>query len=371
MSSDRAVLHILPSAPWGGIQALVPMLAREQVTQGQRVSVLCLGRSDRLQALMTDYGLDVVTRRISGPLAPVRLLMILLRARGAIVHTHCEPIWAAAIIALSGTQRWVEHAHVYPDDELTWKKRVSRRLQRAFASRHIAISNSVGRALRATGIAQEHTLDIVHNGVTNAVDAPVPRIRTGKPFTVGFVGRVVAEKGIFDFLKLAAVFVADERFDFAVYGDGADLAVATDRAVALGIDHRIVFHGYVEDIAAAWNTLDLAAILSHREPFGLVFLEAVQRGVPTISYANDSGGSEVAAELQSAYRIAPEDLTAAAAVIRNLAENSRSPDALAQDRDTIAQRFDISAMARGVDAVYRRLDPAMATPSDAPGLTRA
>ncbi len=356
MSSDRPILHIVPSEPWGGIQALVPMLAREQVAQGRQVTLLCLGRGTRVRTVATDYGLGDVTRSISGALAPLRLLLTLFGARGAIIHTHCEPIWAASLIALSGTSRWIEHAHVYPDDELTWKKRLSRRLQR-FAARHIAISHSIGRAVIASGIARADTLDVVYNGVAGAKVAASSDCRAADGLTVGFIGRVVAEKGIFDFLDLAATLAPDPRMAFAVYGDGTDLAEARARAAVLGIADRVVFHGYVEDIAAAWDTLDLVAIFSHREPFGLVFLEAVQRGVPSISYENDSGGSEVAAVLQSAYRVPPGDIAAAAGIIRDLADASADPaEALALDRATLVARFDIATMARGVDAVYRRLD---------------
>ena len=356
MSSDRPVLHILPSEPWGGIQALVPMLAREQIAQGKDVRLLCLGRGERVRAVAKDLGLAPVTRSVAGPLAPLRLLIALVSARGSIIHTHCEPIWAASLIAASGTPRWIEHAHVYPDDELTWKKRVSRWLQRRFAQRHIAISHSIGSALSATGIARPGTLDVVHNGV--AIDgAPAPRqMRPNDDFTIGFVGRIVAEKGIFEFVDLAATLAVDERLRFDVYGDGADLPEALSRATALGIDERITFHGYVDDIAAAWDKLDLVAILSHREPFGLVFLEAVQRGVPSISYVNESGGSEVAAQLRSAYRVAPGDV-AAAAIVRELSDRRSAPaEALIHDRAKIAARFDIATMARGVEAVYRQLE---------------
>ncbi|WP_404371402.1 glycosyltransferase family 4 protein [Sphingomonas sp. MMS24-J45] len=356
MSSNRPILHIVPSEPWGGIQALVPMLAREQVAQGRQVTLLCLGRGERVRTVATQYGLGAVTRSISGPLAPLRLMLTLLATRNAIIHTHCEPIWTAGLIALSGTSRWIEHAHVYPDDDLTWKKRLSRRLQR-LAAHHIAISHSIGRAVIATGIARPDALAVVYNGVADDTRAAPSGRSAAGPLTVGFVGRVVAEKGIFDFLELAAALASDSRMTFAVYGDGSDLAEARARAAALGIADRVVFHGYVEDIAAAWDTLDLVAIFSHREPFGLVFLEAVQRGVPSISYANNSGGSEVAAVLRSAYRVQAGDIAAAANIVRDLAEASVTATAsLALDRATVATRFDIATMARGVDAVYRRLE---------------
>jgi hypothetical protein len=56
------------------------------------------------------------------------------------------------------------------------------------------------------------------------------------------------------------------------------------------------------------------------------------------------------------------DIAAAAAIVRDLATSRTAPnEALAQDRATIAARFDIATMARGVEAVYRRLEDGAAS----------
>lgn len=356
MSSERPVIHVVPSEPWGGIQALVPVLAREQMRRGRHVSLICLGTGTRIRALADRLGLGDVTRSLSGPGAPIALLAALRRSPDAIVHTHCEPIWASAVLALGASQRWVAHGHVYPDDTLTWKKRVSRRLQRHFATRHIAISHSVGRALVESGIATPATLDIVHNGIAVPERVVARTAASGGGFTIGFVGRVVAEKGIFDYLDLAASLVAEPRFAFAVYGEGADLAAAKERAGTLGLGGRVVFHGQVDAIEAAWATIDAAIVFSKREPFGLVFLEAALNGAASVSYANASGGSEVAATLRSAHQVAPGALAEAAATLRRLADDRpATAAALGEDRATIAARYAIATMETGVAAAYQRL----------------
>lgn len=356
MPSERAVLHIVPAEPWGGIQALVPMLAREQVRQGRSVRLLCLGPGPRIRELATAYGLADAAQGFAGLFAPWRLFLAMRGARGAIVHSHCEPVWASVMIALAAHGRWIEHAHVYPDGPMDWKAKIARSLQRRFAMRHIAISHSIGQALIAQQVAAPATLDVVHNGV--AIEpAPPARDRATARFTLGFVGRVVEEKGIFDFIELAALLAPDPAIAFAIYGDGADLAAARALAATQGLAERIVFHGYVADIAAAWAAIDMAAIFSHREPFGLVFLEAAQQGVPTISYANDSGGSEVAATLEGAHRVAPGDLAAAAAIVRSHAADRQPAHAtIARDRHVVAERFGIATMERGIAASYRKLD---------------
>lgn len=365
MPSEREILHIVPAEPLGGIQALVPVLAREQVRQGKTVRLVCLGRGTRIRAVAADNGLAGVSCSLYGLLAPVRLFGTVLGARRAIVHSHCEPVWASAILAVAAYGRWIEHAHVYPDDASTWKKRISRWLQRHFATRHIAVSHSIGRALIASGVAPPAALDVVYNGMPITADN---RSRSARlDFTLGFVGRIVEEKGIFDFVELAALLSDEAHLAFAVYGDGADLTAAQALAARHGIADRIVFHGYVADIAAAWRDIDVAAIFSHREPFGLVFLEAALRGVSTISYDDDSGGSEVAAALDSAHRVAPGDLSAAAALVRAFAATpSAAGRASERDRKVIGKRFGIDTMAYGVDAAYRRLDRSAIAPPAMP-----
>ena len=365
MPSDRPVLHIVPSEPWGGIQALVPMLAKEQAARGQAVHLLCLGRGTQIRAVAAGYGLGDVSTSLAGLAAPLRLLRLLRAHPRAIVHSHCEPVWASTIIGLAAPRRWIVHAHVYPGETMRWKERVARSLQRRFVRRHIAISQSIGNALIASGVATRATLDVVPNGIAFNAVAPMTRgVSSG--FTVGFVGRAVEEKGIFEFIELAALLADTRDVYFAVYGDGADLAAARRLAATRGVTERIVFHGHVSDIAAAWADIDLAIVLSKREPFGLVFLEAALHGVATISYRNTSGGSEVADTLASAYRIAPGDLPAAAAIVRSLAtQGGPSPALFEQDRATIADRYGIATMARGVAAAYARLDapPIAAAPA--------
>ena len=136
-------------------------------------------------------------------------------------------------------------------ETMRWKERVARSLQRRFVRRHIAISRSIGNALIASGVAMPATLDVVPNGIALGAVAPAARaISSG--FTMGFVGRVVEEKGIFDFIGLAALLADTPDLNFAVYGDGADLAATRRLAAAAGVAERIVFHGHVSDIDAAW-----------------------------------------------------------------------------------------------------------------------
>ena len=101
-------------------------------------------------------------------------------------------------------------------------------------------------------------------------DGPVRRI--------GAIGRLHPQKG-FDILIPAflAADLPDVTLD--IFGDGPD----RDLLLGLANNHpNIVFHGHVSDPVAALGHVDVVAMPSRREPYGLVALEAMAAGRPLL-----------------------------------------------------------------------------------------
>ena len=106
-------------------------------------------------------------------------------------------------------------------------------------------------------------------------------------FTVGYVGRMVSEKGVDDLIDAAARTAAP--VNLALMGDGPHLQALLQRAAAVGIADRVGVHpwGGPEDVAAFMGGLDLLALLTRttrtvREQFGRVIIEAQACGTPVI-----------------------------------------------------------------------------------------
>lgn len=102
---------------------------------------------------------------------------------------------------------------------------------------------------------------------------------------VGYVGRMLAAKGIFTLREAADRFLsADGSACMLWVGDGEDMA-----ALRAGIERspfadRHRFLGWEADMAALYPALDLLAIPSlYPEPFGRVSVEAQAAGVPLVS----------------------------------------------------------------------------------------
>ena len=98
------------------------------------------------------------------------------------------------------------------------------------------------------------------------------------------VGQITPRKGIYDFLRLAALH-PESRF---VWVGGLPYGVLSKdysriRELREEAGPNVLFTGYVDDITAPYAAADLFFMGSHAETFGLVILEALASGLPVIA----------------------------------------------------------------------------------------
>ncbi len=116
--------------------------------------------------------------------------------------------------------------------------------------------------------------------------------RPDRPFTIGFVGRLVEEKGVHLLLAAAAKIGGDWRM--RVFGGGPERKSLQKQAADLKISHRVKFTGQVPSptMPDHFRSLDVLVVPSltrpnWKEQFGRVLTEAMATGVPVIG--SDSG----------------------------------------------------------------------------------
>jgi glycosyltransferase involved in cell wall biosynthesis len=115
-----------------------------------------------------------------------------------------------------------------------------------------------------------------------------PRPRTdGKP-RLGFIGRLVPEKGADIFLNALAR-LADLSWEAVLIGDGVEGATLWRQAEALGLEGRVRFMGQLPslEMPAHMRELDILAVPSRtlpnwKEQFGRVIIEAMASGVVVV-----------------------------------------------------------------------------------------
>jgi glycosyltransferase involved in cell wall biosynthesis len=102
---------------------------------------------------------------------------------------------------------------------------------------------------------------------------------------VGYVGRMIAAKGILTLLEAAERFLAAEPAARMLWvGDGEDCAALRAHTERSTLASRHRFLGWQPDLAALYPALDILAVPSlYPEPFGRVSVEAQAAAVPVVS----------------------------------------------------------------------------------------
>lgn len=160
--------------------------------------------------------------------------------------------------------------------------RLSLGRRRMFRATSAVIAGSRFTAADMPASVQAKLALIPENGIDPARFSPLARrsVRQG-PLRGCFLGRLVLYKGPDMLLEAAADLVREGRLALNIVGDGPMAPALKARAKALGIDHGVTFHGWV-DHAAVQHILgqaDLLTFPSIREFGGGVVLEAMALGV--------------------------------------------------------------------------------------------
>jgi len=87
-----------------------------------------------------------------------------------------------------------------------------------------------------------------------------------------------------------AVVARQPDAQLVIVGGGDDLPRLRQKAVALGVDPRVIFTGFVDaqELTGIYERAAVFAMPSRGEGFGLVYLEAMEHGLPCIGSIHDA-----------------------------------------------------------------------------------
>jgi glycosyltransferase involved in cell wall biosynthesis len=191
---------------------------------------------------------------------------------------------------------------------------------------------------------------------------------------VGFVGRMVNEKGIPELIDAAAhVMARHPRARFALIGPhdatrSDDVSVETlDGARALGI--KVL--GHRDDVAPYYAGMDLFVLPSHREGFPRSVMEASAMGVPVV--ATDIRGCREAVTNESGILVPIRDAPSLTHALCALASDSARRSVLSGGATRLArERFDVKNQVDiSLDVYFHGLRQAETAFASIPELRRA
>lgn len=276
-----------------------------------------------------------------------------------IVHIDEEPYNLATWQALHHARRisakalffsWQNIARAYPPPFSWGEGWVLRHADYALAG-----TDAAAAVLRRKGYAGP-LATIPQFGTAPDLFQPATQ-RPARPFTVGYIGRIVPEKGLSVLLRGAAAL--DGAWRLRLVG-GGERAETEALARALGIRDQVDFVGQLpsDKVPAAYQRLDALVLPSltranWKEQFGRVLVEAMASGVPVIG--SDSGA--IPGVIGDAGLVLPEgDVAALTRALRDLRDQpALRAELIKRGRARFLAHFTHDSIAAATVAVYREM----------------
>jgi L-malate glycosyltransferase len=137
-------------------------------------------------------------------------------------------------------------------------------------------------------------------------------------------------KRVPDVVKTFAKIAKQMPARLLLVGDGPEMSIVSRLVCALGIRDKVSFLGKQEDLEDLYSISDLMLLLSEKESFGLVALEAMACGVPCIG-TNVGGIPEVIIEGENGYLCELGDIDSMAKKAVELLNNEKLHHQLAEN----------------------------------------
>lgn len=188
------------------------------------------------------------------------------------------------------------------------------------------------------------------------------RLELGLPLdalVVGFVGRLVAEKGLLELLQAAQTirqYVPESHFLFIgpIDHEKPD-AFRPEKAREYGLADACIFTGMRQDMPELYAVMDVFVLPSHREGFPRSPIEASAMGVPCV-VTDIRGCREAVLPGRNGMLVPLHDVPALTNAIVNLLNDRDKARRFGEEgRRLAAERFDEQLIFEKVKAEYRRL----------------
>ena len=376
------IAFVTDSRGWGGAEVYLTQLMESLREAGIRPDLFCPDRrqADAWAADLESRGFHVARHRGTKEFNPLGFLDARAYLRGYdVVHvnktaprTSLPAVFAARSL---GVHALVSTEHIakppsshYPFGRwiITWLIR----LANGAIDRVIAVSETSRYLLIKNYALPPEKVVAIRNGIDVSrfdADVDVSAVRSGlglseDDWVAEFIGRFSPGKG-HDCALDAISLLAPEfpRLKLVLMGDGALEAVLRERAEELGVQDRVVFAGFVDDVPSVLAAGHALILPSESEGLPLSVLEAMAARLPVI--ASDVGGvAEAVRDGVTGVLISPRDPNGLSRALRGLmADPERARGMGEAGRRRVEEEFSSEA---SVGAVLRLYDEVLTREGD-------
>jgi glycosyltransferase involved in cell wall biosynthesis len=365
LRSQRAprVLHAITPSKMAGAETFLARLMR-RASLDQFVSHFVTSRSRaNVELLAANLPFDRLS--IGGKanlLALPKLALAARRFQADLLHSHLSTAswWCGWLEQLGGPPS-IGHVHGFTSAQ--WHRH---------QSHLIACSNAVRQDLMAKGIAGDR-ITVMHYPIDPDDMRPTRsradiRQELGAELdtpVVGTFAHLSPKKGHRELIQAAALVLnCLPKAQFWCFGDGPLHDELEQTARELGIADRFKLFGFRRNVADLMQAIDVMCLPSHREPFGLVYVEAALAEKPVIA-CRAGGAPEVITHGDTGLLVPPpsavadpanSQITALSDALFTLLDNCTAAAAMGRRaRESALSRFEWPRYIEQLRAVYDRV----------------
>ncbi len=368
------VLHIITRLDVGGSTENT-VLSVTRMPRAEFASSLIAGRTTDpppgVAESLTRGGVPwLEIRELRRPVSPLADCRALLRLRQAIrqqrpdlVHTHSSKGGFLGRLAAraEGVRRIVHtpHGHVfhgYYSAVLTCSFALLERIAAPWTDRIITLSDEEAKDHLRRGIGRPGQFVTIPSGVElgPVVSAAPTRLVPDGP-VVGAVARLVPVKGLHHLIDSAPIVLRHcPHARFLLVGEGEMRPALEARVRARGLQERILFTGFREDVASVIAGMDLVVLPSINEGMGRVLVMAMALGKPIVA-TRVGGVAELLGDGEAGLLVPPRDPAALADAITALLRDSQHARTLGEAGCRRAPRYSADAMLTALAKLYREV----------------
>lgn len=363
------ILHTICRIYSGGVEQSRLMLIRSLPKDIYEHAVICQEALGVLPGLIADEGCPIreigVASHILSPSWHNKAYDFAAHWKPDIVHgAVIEGVALACGIGLRMSGTPVVSEETSDPVDRSWRGNLLMRAMCLRSNAVIGVSPVVGDYLRNVAHVPDRKIRVINNAVTPAPvvsPAEISRLRgelriTPSDRIIGSVGRMLDSPKRFSDLIRAMVLVR-KKFGakLLLIGDGPDLSMLQSLAKELNVDDCVVFAGYQGDIRKFYPLMDIFALASEHEAFGLVLVEAMLAGVPVVAtrvggipFVLDKGDAGILVPPRSPEAMANE-------IARLLGDEDRRVKLGLQGKERAEREFQMARYGRDIGALYRSL----------------
>lgn len=308
----------------------------------------------------TEYGKD---KTLEGA-AIKELCGIIKDVKPHIVHSHASlSARIAALLCGVKSRMYTRHcAYDLPHSATSFpRKQISGFINNTLSTSIVAVADAAARNLTDTGVDPKK-ITVIQNGVEmlpEITDAEKSALKVSLGIKEGDTvliinARLTAVKGhSYLFEAFCGICKNNESVKLIVLGTGEEEASLKALASELGIADKIIFTGFVDDVAPYIGISDINVNFSWgTETSSLAISEAMTLGVPTV--ASDFGGNPGMIEVGvNGILVQNKNAEALEKALTELINDPERIRALGDGaRALYTKKFSASAMTRKLEAVY-------------------